>query len=98
MFWPNHRPGASGLDTEQEKSLPTQTKADTVQTTPSPVGTNGAEDGDQASSLELVLNLADKLGVTLPKGDEARISELEAENTKLREQVAALKAAIIALG
>lgn len=93
--------------TESDKSLPTENNTVTVQTTPSPIAVT---DGDQGN-LELVLNLAAKLGVQLPKGDEAKTRELEttvrgltdqvadlvSENTRLREQVKALKAAIATL-
>lgn len=82
---------------QENQTLPPAPEEVTVQTTP----TAPPADDD---NLRIVLDLADRLGVTLPKGDDGRVAELESErdellqrNRKLEEQVKALKAAISAL-
>jgi hypothetical protein len=79
----------------------------TVEPTPTPapsasVSGNG-DDGDDGD-LQLVLNLAAKLGVQLPEGDADKVRTLEQanqmlieQNRKLKTQVDALKAAIATL-
>lgn len=95
----------------EEAALPPETQVDTVD--PSLVAEPAQTPltlppGDD---LQIVLNLASRLGVDLPSGDDARVRELEdtntaqgqriddlvKENEKLRGQVTALKQAIAAL-
>lgn len=73
----------------EEKSLPSTTVTDTVPTTAPPPA------GDRR--LQLVQELADTLGVTLPQADQDELERLRSENEKLRRQVTALKAAIAAM-
>lgn len=88
------RRSTKSVTPEKVNPLPSATDPVTVPSMPSPA--SPVSDGDEGD-LALVQRLAEKLGVTLPQGDEQRVRDLEAENAKLKEQVSALKAAIAAL-
>ena len=101
-YYPSDARSAKKTPEEVTVSLPSDKPEVTVQTaTPQP---DPDTVSDQGENEQIVLSLAAKLGVQLPTGDAFRIAELEQENNtlhgeneRLRNQVAALKAAIAAL-